>query len=57
MITATPYFLSRLSDTLRPPFSSYISITFTVANFVFLAQATATSKQARGVSLSRALLR
>jgi equilibrative nucleoside transporter 1/2/3 len=45
MITATPYFLSQLSEGLRATFSSYVSITFTISNFVFLAQATVTSKQ------------
>ncbi|KAH8115795.1 hypothetical protein DFH11DRAFT_1305599 [Phellopilus nigrolimitatus] len=46
LITATPYFLSRLSGTsLKSTFSSYLSISFTVANFCFLAHATLTSKQ------------
>ncbi|ESK93761.1 nucleoside transporter [Moniliophthora roreri MCA 2997] len=46
LITATPYFLSRLEDSpLRSTFSSYFSISFTSANFFFLAHATATSKQ------------
>jgi hypothetical protein len=47
MITATPYFLSQLSEGPRSTFSSYVSITFTVSNFIFLAQATVTSKQVR----------
>ncbi|KAI5122120.1 hypothetical protein M0805_000768 [Coniferiporia weirii] len=46
LITATPYFLLRLAGTpLESTFSSYLSITFTIANFVFLAHATITSKQ------------
>ncbi|THV05387.1 hypothetical protein K435DRAFT_104157 [Dendrothele bispora CBS 962.96] len=46
LITATPYFLSRLSDSpLKSTFNSYLSTTFTAANFIFLARATATSKQ------------
>lgn len=45
MITATPYFLSRVDPKLSPTMASYISIVFTVSNFVFLAQATATSRQ------------
>ncbi|KIK65644.1 hypothetical protein GYMLUDRAFT_39141 [Collybiopsis luxurians FD-317 M1] len=46
LITAIPYFLSRLAESsLKPTFSSYLSITFTLANFVFLAHATAKSKQ------------
>ncbi|KIY71807.1 hypothetical protein CYLTODRAFT_368694 [Cylindrobasidium torrendii FP15055 ss-10] len=46
MITATPYFLARLSNSpLKPTFSSYMSTSFTAANVVFLAHATATSKQ------------
>ncbi|THH03665.1 hypothetical protein EW145_g6110 [Phellinidium pouzarii] len=50
LITATPYFLSRLSGTpLKSTFSSYLSITFTVANFSFLAHATLTSKQVHAV--------
>ncbi|KDQ64899.1 hypothetical protein JAAARDRAFT_52826 [Jaapia argillacea MUCL 33604] len=47
LITATPYFLSRLAgSSLARSFSSYLSCTFTVTNFVLLAHATATSKQA-----------
>ncbi|KAF8911901.1 nucleoside transporter-domain-containing protein [Mucidula mucida] len=46
MITATPYFLARLSaSTLKLTFSSYLSTSFTAANVLFLAHATATSKQ------------
>ncbi|KAG7096658.1 hypothetical protein E1B28_004073 [Marasmius oreades] len=46
LITATPYFLSRLANTpLQSTFSSYLSITFTIAGFVFLAHATWTSKE------------
>ncbi|KAI0761722.1 nucleoside transporter-domain-containing protein [Irpex lacteus] len=47
LITATPYFLSRLEgSSLKGTFSSYLSTTFTVANFGFLAHATSTSNQA-----------
>ncbi|KAH9894388.1 nucleoside transporter-domain-containing protein [Cubamyces lactineus] len=47
IITATPYFLSRLDGTsLKSTFSSYLSTTFTAANFGFLAHATATAKKA-----------
>lgn len=50
LITATPFFLSRLiGSDLRSSFSSYLSITFTLANFAFLAHATATSQQVRHV--------
>lgn len=46
MITATPFFLSRLDGSpMKSSFSSYLSTTFTAANFGFLAHATATSKQ------------
>ncbi|KAG6919287.1 hypothetical protein DXG01_007419 [Tephrocybe rancida] len=46
MITATPYFLSRLNGSpLKGIFSPYQSVTFTVSNFVFLAHATAVSKR------------
>ncbi|TDL29058.1 hypothetical protein BD410DRAFT_757726 [Rickenella mellea] len=46
MITATPYFLSRLAGSpLKNTFSSYLSITFTASNFGFLAHATITAKQ------------
>ncbi|KAG6833854.1 hypothetical protein H0H87_011788 [Tephrocybe sp. NHM501043] len=46
MITATPYFLSRLNDSpLQRIFSPYQSVTFTAANFIFLAHATAVSKR------------
>ncbi|KAG6907603.1 hypothetical protein DXG01_008221 [Tephrocybe rancida] len=46
MITATPYFLSRLDGSpLKGVFSSYLSVTFTASRFIFLAHATAISKQ------------
>ncbi|KAL0949190.1 hypothetical protein HGRIS_009268 [Hohenbuehelia grisea] len=46
MITATPYFLSRLEGSqYKSTFNSYLSTSFTAANFAFLAHATATSKQ------------
>ncbi|KAJ7477085.1 nucleoside transporter-domain-containing protein [Mycena galericulata] len=46
MITATPFFLSRLTHSpLKLAFSSYLSCAFTLSNFIFLARATITSKQ------------
>ncbi|KAI0092464.1 nucleoside transporter-domain-containing protein [Irpex rosettiformis] len=46
LITATPYFLARLEGSaLKSTFSSYLSTTFTAANFGFLAHATSTSNQ------------
>ncbi|TRM68483.1 nucleoside transporter-domain-containing protein [Schizophyllum amplum] len=46
IITATPYFLSRLEGSpLQRTFSSYLSTSFTASNFVFLAFATVRSKQ------------
>ncbi|KAJ7755653.1 nucleoside transporter-domain-containing protein [Mycena maculata] len=46
MITATPFFLSRLTNSpLKLTFSSYLSCAFTASNFIFLARATITSKQ------------
>ncbi|KAF7800116.1 hypothetical protein EIP86_011361 [Pleurotus ostreatoroseus] len=46
MITATPYFVSRLEgSSLKSTFSSYLSTTFTISNFLFLAHATATTNQ------------
>ncbi|EJD00821.1 uncharacterized protein FOMMEDRAFT_125285 [Fomitiporia mediterranea MF3/22] len=60
LITATPYFLSRLSGSpMKSSFSSYLSITFTLANFCFLAHATVTSKQsspARRIFVATSLL-
>ncbi|KAF8192532.1 nucleoside transporter-domain-containing protein [Pholiota molesta] len=45
IITAMPFFLSRLSTSpLRSAFASYLTTSFTAANFIFLAHATATSK-------------
>lgn len=44
IITATPFFLSRLEgSSLKSTFSSYLSTSFTVANFFVLAHATVTS--------------
>ncbi|KAF8165080.1 nucleoside transporter-domain-containing protein [Crassisporium funariophilum] len=44
-ITAMPFFLSRLAGSpLRSTFGSYLTTTFTAANFIFLAHATATVK-------------
>lgn len=46
MITATPFFLSRLEGSpMRSTFNSYLSTTFMASNFGFLAHATATAKQ------------
>lgn len=46
IITATPYFMSRLDGTsLKASFSSYLSMAFMVPNLIFLGHATATSKQ------------
>lgn len=51
MITATPYFLSRLEgSSVKGTFSSYLSTAFTIPNLLFLAHATATSKKVRRVS-------
>ncbi|KAF9452165.1 hypothetical protein P691DRAFT_756628 [Macrolepiota fuliginosa MF-IS2] len=45
IITATPYFLKRLAGSgIEHTFSSYLSTTFTAANFIILAHATVTSK-------------
>lgn len=47
VITATPYFLSRLEGSpLKSTFSSYLSAAFMISNLPFLAHATATAKQA-----------
>lgn len=44
MITATPYFLSRLEgNRLKGTFNSYLSLTYTAANFIALAYATASA--------------
>ncbi|TFK43275.1 nucleoside transporter-domain-containing protein [Crucibulum laeve] len=54
MITATPYFLSRVAGSpLRSTFSSYLSTSFTASNFIFLAHATATSKHSTPSRLTR----
>ncbi|KAH9843954.1 nucleoside transporter-domain-containing protein, partial [Rhodofomes roseus] len=46
MITATPYFMSRLDGSpLKASFSSYLSMAFMFSNLIFLGHATATSKQ------------
>lgn len=46
IITATPFFVSRLADSpLKHTFSSYLSMTFTASNFIFLGHATAVVKQ------------
>ncbi|EGO01623.1 hypothetical protein SERLA73DRAFT_177030 [Serpula lacrymans var. lacrymans S7.3] len=46
MISATPFFLTRMTGSpLQSSFSSYLSMTFTGAQFIFLIHATATVKQ------------
>ena len=45
MITATPYFLSRLTPALSGTFSSYLSVVMNIANLFFLARATISAKQ------------
>ncbi|KAK7061413.1 nucleoside transporter [Favolaschia claudopus] len=46
MITATPFFLSRLANSPHKlTFTSYMSCAFTASNFIFLARATITSRQ------------
>ncbi|KAH7916678.1 nucleoside transporter-domain-containing protein [Hygrophoropsis aurantiaca] len=46
LITATPFFLSRLTGSpLRATFSSYMSSSYTGCMLMFIARATATSKQ------------
>ncbi|KDQ14171.1 hypothetical protein BOTBODRAFT_32955 [Botryobasidium botryosum FD-172 SS1] len=41
LITAAPYFLERLKDSpIRPSFNSYLTVTLTAVNFLFLAHAT-----------------
>jgi len=55
IITATPFFLTRLEDSsLKSTFSSYLSTSFTISNFVFLAHATVSSDQS--TNAKRALL-
>ncbi|KAF8913719.1 nucleoside transporter-domain-containing protein [Gymnopilus junonius] len=45
VITAMPFFASRLAhSSLRSTFASYLTTTFTLANLIVLAHATATSK-------------
>ncbi|KAF8803771.1 hypothetical protein BYT27DRAFT_7109304 [Phlegmacium glaucopus] len=54
IITAMPFFLSRLANSpLRPTFSSYLTTSFTAANFIFLAHATATVKTTIASSQTR----
>ncbi|KAI0080672.1 hypothetical protein K474DRAFT_1589283 [Panus rudis PR-1116 ss-1] len=46
LITASPFFLARLEGSpFKGTFNSYLSTSFTVSNFVFLAHATVSSKQ------------
>ncbi|KAF8306271.1 hypothetical protein DL93DRAFT_2127158 [Clavulina sp. PMI_390] len=54
MITATPYFLSRLEGhRLKGTFNSYLSLTYTGVNFVSLAYATATATTSSASSIFR----
>lgn len=47
LITATPYFLSRLEGhRLKGTFNSYLSLSYTAANFISLAYATASARTA-----------
>jgi len=58
LITATPFFLSRLTHSAyRHTFPSYLSITFMISNFVFLGHATAVSKQSRPSRQTRMTIR
>src|SRR6266511_1366733 len=51
-----PFFLARLStSSLRSSFSSYLTTSFTLANFIFLAHATLNSKQVRPFSPAKEL--
>lgn len=51
-ITAMPYFLARLQgSSLKSTFGSYLTTTFTLSNFIFLAHATVTSKHVSSLSL------
>jgi len=46
--TAIPYFLSRLGGSrLQSTFSSYLSITFTLTNFIFMAHAAVVTQQGK----------
>jgi hypothetical protein len=47
MITAAPYFISRLSESLAATFMSYLSVAFNLTNVAFLYRATVTAKQVR----------
>ncbi|KAF8485061.1 nucleoside transporter-domain-containing protein [Russula ochroleuca] len=54
MITAEPYFLSRLRNSpIRSTFASYLATTFTLSNFIFLAHATVTSKKVPSAQRTR----
>ncbi|KAI0269290.1 nucleoside transporter-domain-containing protein [Gloeopeniophorella convolvens] len=54
MITAEPYFLSQLqSSSMRSTFGSYLATSFTLSNFIFLAHATITSKEAPSAQRGR----
>ncbi|KDQ15791.1 hypothetical protein BOTBODRAFT_130479 [Botryobasidium botryosum FD-172 SS1] len=47
MSTASPYFLERLEGSrLQAPFVSYLSLTYTVTAFIYLAHATITTREA-----------
>ncbi|KAJ3548833.1 hypothetical protein NMY22_g1111 [Coprinellus aureogranulatus] len=56
-ITAMPYFLARLQgSSLKSTFGSYLTTTFTLSNFIFLAHATITSKHIRPASRTRSMI-
>ncbi|KAJ2933445.1 hypothetical protein H1R20_g3639, partial [Candolleomyces eurysporus] len=57
VITAMPYFLSRLQGSpLKTTFGSYMTTTFTLSNFIFLAHATVTSKHTRPSGRTRSMI-
>ncbi|KAF5333692.1 hypothetical protein D9611_002270 [Ephemerocybe angulata] len=57
IITAMPYFLSRLQgSSLKTTFGSYMTTTFTLSNFIFLAHATLTSKHTRPSTRTRSMI-
>ncbi|TEB04029.1 nucleoside transporter [Coprinellus micaceus] len=56
-ITAMPYFLARLQgSSLKSTFGSYLTTTFTLSNFIFLAHATITSKHIRPSNRTRSMI-
>ncbi|KIJ32362.1 hypothetical protein M422DRAFT_184605 [Sphaerobolus stellatus SS14] len=57
IITAMPYFRSRLEGSvLQSSFGSYLTVTFTVANFCFLAHATVNTKNSNSARTTRRTL-